>query len=65
MYFSIKHNSKLKEINAEVPEGNVLGPYFTNDIPKLEHHTIATSAEDIAIPAVLVECCLMKCTECK
>lgn len=45
--------SELKEINAGVPQGSVLGPIlyliFTNDIPNSKNVTIATFADDTAI----------------
>lgn len=48
--------SDLKEINAGVPQGSVLGPVlyllYTSDIPQLENDTIATFADDTAILAV-------------
>ena len=49
-------NSELKEINAGVPQGSVLGPIlyllYTCDIPQAESVTIATFADDIACLAV-------------
>ena len=58
-HFRIKQEesySELKEINAGVPQGSVLGPVlyllYTCDIPKLENDTIATFADDTAILAV-------------
>lgn len=58
-YFRVKQDdvyTALKEIKAGVPQGSVLGPVlyllYTSDIPKIEHQTIATFADDTAILAV-------------
>ncbi len=59
-FFRVKQNesySDLKNIEAGVPQGSVLGPVlyllYTSDIPKLDHlGTIATFADDTAILAV-------------
>jgi len=58
-FFRIKQGdaySELKEINAGVPQGSVLGPVlyllYTSDLPKLENNTVATFADDTAILAV-------------
>ena len=57
--FRIKHEdafSSLREIQAGVPQGSVLGPVlyllYTCDIPNLEGVTIATFADDTALLAV-------------
>lgn len=48
--------SDLKEINAGVPQGSVLGPVlyllYTCDIPTFKNGTIATFADDTAIMAI-------------
>lgn len=48
--------SQLKEIQAGVPQGSVLGPVlyllYTCDIPEVEDITIATFADDTAIMAI-------------
>jgi hypothetical protein len=48
--------SKLKEINAGVPQGNVLGPVlyllYTYDVPQIANTKIVTFAEDTAAMAV-------------
>lgn len=48
--------TELKEIEAGVPQGSVLGPIlyliYTSDIPQLEQDTIATFADDTAVLAV-------------
>lgn len=58
-YFRVKKEesySDLKDIQAGVPQGSVLGPViyllYTSDIPELEHRTIATFADDTAVMAV-------------
>lgn len=56
--FRIKHEgaySELKEIQAGVPQGSVLGPVlyllYINDVPKTTNCTIATFADDTAVMA--------------
>lgn len=58
-YFRIKQEeeySEIKQIQAGVPQGSVLGPVlyllYTSDFPELEYNTIATFADDTAILAV-------------
>lgn len=59
IYFRIKQEvaySVLKEIQASVQQGSVLGSIlymlYTNDIPDLVHVTIASYADDNAILAI-------------
>ena len=58
-YFRIKQGSsysQLKEINAGIPQGSILGPVvyllFTKDLPTPSNCTIATFANDTAILTV-------------
>ena len=48
--------SELKKIRGGVPQGSVLAPVlyvlFTQDIPRLQHTTMATFADDTAILAI-------------
>jgi hypothetical protein len=48
--------SELKEIQAWVPQGSVLGPilhlFYTSDLPELGNSTVAIFADDTAILAV-------------
>ena len=58
-FFRIKQGdaySELKEINAGLPQGSVLGPVlytlYTCDLPQIDNSTVATFADDTAILAV-------------
>lgn len=48
--------SELKEVNAGVPQGSVLGPVlyllYTSDLPEMDDVTVATFADDTALLAV-------------